>query len=343
MRALLPLAVLLLTGCGDGVRKHFFVKTDDGAHLKVLLEGNLDSDVVLLLLHGGPVGSASAYNTGSAAAELESSFAVAYLDQRGQGGSQGGIDTDAYGLQRAGQDVETVVDVLRGRFGQDTDLYLYGHSWGGMLGTLTLLDTDAGDDVTGWIETAGCHDSVQEPHYVISRLEDIGGAERDAGNNTADWDEILEFTGGFDDVEPTFDSSDLYTLNQYGYRAENLIDAITWEDPTLADALSVVTRPERSAIQAFAGSASLDTLYAEAETASYTARLDEIPVPGLYLYAKYDFVCPPQLGEDALDANPNDASRGVVLEQSGHSLMAQEPEAFVDAIRTFVEDTRGQR
>ena len=38
MRALLPLAVLLLTGCGDGVRKHFFVKTDDGAHLKVLHE-----------------------------------------------------------------------------------------------------------------------------------------------------------------------------------------------------------------------------------------------------------------------------------------------------------------
>jgi len=343
MSRLLILCLLLLTGCGPGVVRHFFVQTDDGANLKVLLEGNLDSGVILLLLHGGPVGSSAVYNTGSYARELESRYAVAYLDQRGQGGSQGNIDTRAYDLQRAADDVDTVVDVLRGRFGEQTDIYLLGHSWGGMLGTLTLLDTNAGDDVTGWIETAGCHDTLVEPRYVVQRLVEVGERELQAERSTQEWEEILGFVEGFDPLAETFDSQDLYWLNTYGYRAEALVDDVIWEDPSLADVLAGLRDPGRHSIELFAGSASLDTLYAESETASLTERLDQVPVPGLYLYATYDFVCPRQLGQDGLAANAHPASTYVELEQSGHSLMSNEPERFVQAVEDFVEATRGQR
>ena len=343
MRPLTTALLLLAAACPPGITRHFYVHTDDGAELKVLLEGNLDSGVILLLLHGGPVGSAHVYNSGSYAEELEARYAVAYLDQRGQGASQGRIDSREYTLQRAADDVDTVVDVLRGRYGEDVDIYLLGHSWGGMLGTLALLDTDASDDITGWAETAGCHDSLLEPRYVVSRMTEVGEAEVAAGREEARWGTILSFVQAFDPEATVFDDEDLYYLNQYGYEAESLLDVITWEDPIAADRFAGLRDPQRDGVAWWTASRELDVLYDEASTSGFTDRLGEIDVPGLYLYASYDFVCPAQLGRDAVAVNPHGESRYVELEHSGHSLMSNEPAAYVAAVEEFVEDTRGRR
>ena len=338
MRALL-MATLLATGCGSGVSKHFFVQTDDGALLKVLVEGNLDSDVIIVVLHGGPVGSAHAYNSGSWAADLEDRYAMAYVDQRAQGASQGAIDTLAYDLDRAALDVEQVLGVLRGRFGADVDLYLLGHSWGGMLGTLTLVDTSAQRQVSGWIEAAGCHDSLREPTYVVDRMLDVGARETAMGNNVEEWLDITTFAYELKE-RGTFGGDDLLTLNRNGYRAEGLIDAIEW-DVDLAAAIGRGFRNDaRPLTQWWAGSIALNTLYDEADSASLTDRLPEIGVPSLFLYADYDFVCPTALGTDATERVSNSERALVRFERSGHSLMFNEPDLFVSEVGQFVERTR---
>jgi proline iminopeptidase len=87
----------------------------------------------------------------------------------------------------------------------------------------------------------------------------------------------------------------------------------------------------------FANGRGLTTLYEEWLTFTTTARLSEIVLPSLYLYADYDFVCPVALGQDAAAANPN--GRLVVFERSGHSLMVNETTKYVDEILRFVDET----
>ena len=341
-RTLLALGVLAAStaACGPSSR-HFFVNTEGQVQLKVALEGQLDSGVILLMLHGGPVGSSHVYNSGQAMVDIESRYAVAYLDQRGQGGSQGRMDTDTYDLDAAARDVDTVIDVLRARYGEQTDLYLLGHSWGGMLGTLALTRTDVQDELSGWIETAGCHDSAREPRYVADRLNLIGEEELEEERNVADWEEILEFVNeGFDPDAGSWSNGELVRLNRYGYRAESLIDEVEFEDPPPEDRWVFLRNPSRTWIGGGSASRSLDVVYTEAQTTSLSDDLDEIAIPGQYLYARYDFVCPPQLGEDAAAANTSGTTEYVLFESSGHSLMSNEPALFSGEILDFVEDTR---
>jgi pimeloyl-ACP methyl ester carboxylesterase len=335
----LAAALLVLAGCSAGVDRHFFVQTDDGALLKVHVQGNLDSGVLILLLHGGPSGSSHIYNSGAWSSDLEDRYAIAYLDQRAQGASQGAIDTDAYGVDRAALDVEQVLAVLRGRFGSDKALYLLGHSWGGQLGTKALIDTDVRWELSGWIEAAGCHDNQREPVYVSQRMVEVGTAEIEAGNNVEDWTEIVDLAEGVLDSESiTYDQ--LIDLNRSGFRAERLVEDIEWSY-NLGEALgSAFTDQERTLTQLWAGNLALYNLGDEALETAFTDRLDEIELPSVFLYAAYDFVCPVQLGRDASERVSNAERELVVFEASGHSLMYNEPAAFVSSVVDFVERTR---
>ena len=57
MRLLIPLT--LAAGCTPG--DYWYFRTN-GVDIPVRVEGNLDSGVVLVMLHGGPGGSAVDYN-----------------------------------------------------------------------------------------------------------------------------------------------------------------------------------------------------------------------------------------------------------------------------------------
>ena len=190
MRILIPLT--LAAGCTPG--DYWYFRTS-GVDIPVRVEGNLDSGVVLVMLHGGPGGSAVDYNFGLDAELLEDAYAVAYYDQRGQGGTHGSYDISRYTVQQVADDNANLVRALRARYGDDTSVWLYGHSWGGMLGTATLLDTDA--DVDGWIESAGSHDYPLNDTYSADMLLTVAAEEVEAGSEyTADWRRMIALFAG---------------------------------------------------------------------------------------------------------------------------------------------------
>ena len=108
-----------------------------GHDLGVMIRGD-DADAPLLLfLAGGPGGSERGAMRRHLP-ELEAHFVVATLDQRGSGTSYDELDpTDTLTLDAAVDDVITVTDRLRDRFGQDQVL-LVGQSWGSLLGVLAV-------------------------------------------------------------------------------------------------------------------------------------------------------------------------------------------------------------
>jgi len=66
----------------------------------------------------------------------------------------------------------------------------------------------------------------------------------------------------------------------------------------------------------------------------FTSRLGEISVSTLILVGRDDFVCPPSQAKIMHEGIPN--SQLVVFEKSGHFAHVEEPEAFLDAVRGWL-------
>jgi pimeloyl-ACP methyl ester carboxylesterase len=124
--------------------------------MRVSVKGNTASGKIMLIVHGGPGGSAFLYHTKEMQNLLEPRFAVAYWDQRTSGASQGGVNTETVTLSQFGDDLKKVIQVLMYRYGTTTKIFLMSHSWGGMVAT-QFLTTDTDQElVAGWIFAIPC-------------------------------------------------------------------------------------------------------------------------------------------------------------------------------------------
>lgn len=110
----------------------------NNADMPAYIYGNATEKIFLIILHGGPGGSGLEYRIGQYKEDLEEKYAVVYWDQRGQGMSQGNFDQSDITIAEIVEDVEALAITLRHKYGQDIQLFLMGHSWGGTLGSAVL-------------------------------------------------------------------------------------------------------------------------------------------------------------------------------------------------------------
>lgn len=339
IRALTTLSILSsLVACApqdtSALEDHFFLRTD-GADLRVQVDGNLDSDVLILMLHGGPGGSGHEYNMGLYTELLEQRYAMAYWDQRGQGGSRGAYDPEVVTIDQLSRDTEALVDLLHARYGEDLDIVMMGHSWGGTLGTAALLDTDIQDELAAWIEVDGAHDIPQLNRYAIDMFIEVGQAQLDAGKNKGRWREMVRFAEGLDPDNISLDEGG--QINAYGQDAEGLLDEVQYGPYPEGMLRHTLGSPVPGLPGLFTSNETSMLLLDEVEAAAYTERLGEITLPSQFLWGRYDFVVPPGLGEDGYAGVSSAQKELVMFEGSGHSPMDNEPEAFVEAVSGFID------
>ncbi|MDX2442187.1 MAG: alpha/beta hydrolase, partial [Bacteroidales bacterium] len=103
------------------------------------IRGEDNSSPILLYLHGGPgsplgVPILKAY----AGPQLENHFLVVYLHQRGIMKSKR-VPDSKHSISNYVKDVHYVVNFLKEKF-NNRDIYLMGHSWGGLLSYLYLME-----------------------------------------------------------------------------------------------------------------------------------------------------------------------------------------------------------
>ncbi|MEO1450851.1 MAG: alpha/beta hydrolase, partial [Bacteroidota bacterium] len=72
----------------------------------------------------------------------------------------------------------------------------------------------------------------------------------------------------------------------------------------------------------------------------FSSKLPLVKTPMLLLYGKYDFICPPALGQDIFDQTGSAEKSIYISEKSGHSPMIQDPEWFCREVNQFVEAYR---
>ncbi|MGL5955210.1 MAG: alpha/beta fold hydrolase [Brevinema sp.] len=104
----------------------------DGAFLPVVMTGT-NTKKIILFVHGGPGLSGMFYFYMPFMQKLSQKYKVVFWDQRGAGGSRGNISKNSITISQFVKDMDVVYNYIKALY-PDSDIYVMGHSYGGMVG-----------------------------------------------------------------------------------------------------------------------------------------------------------------------------------------------------------------
>jgi pimeloyl-ACP methyl ester carboxylesterase len=313
-----------------------FMFRHEGADLSVQVDGNVSSKVFILLLHGGPGGGGNEYNQGYYSDKLEEKYAMVYLDQRGNGSSQGNYDKSDLTLEQNSRDVYALTLYLKEKYGKDISLFLMGHSWGGTTSAHALLNTEIQKELKGWIEVDGAHDFNLNDVEGVKMFQEISEQQIALNKNTDFWQPIFDEVSKMDTNNVTSDNQGF--LNSKGFEAEGKMEEITSSDlPNNGPNFGLLNSPDVSLSGYLSNQFGNPILNEDSQNNPMTSQLNQIEIPCQFLWGKYDFVVPPALGYSAFNLVNTTQKELVIFEHSGHSPMSNEPMLFVEEVIDFVE------
>lgn len=335
------LAFLLITACNKDPQvnsdmEETFYLQNDGADMPVFVRGNGESNVFVLLLHGGPGNGGLKYRGHTYSDLLEKEYAMVYWDQRHQGNSGGHMNAEDITIDQMVEDTHALIQTLKVRYGDDISVFLMGHSWGGTLGTAYMLKDDYQEQINGWIEVDGAHDFPMMNREMIRMINTIGQAELDANHHNTLWTEIIDFSNSLD--TNNISSDETTQLNSYAGRIEGLLDQLNEKSESNLGELELNFTGANNPITTYINDLNLpEAFYEEILLFSATTALDKITIPTLLMWGKYDFKVPPSVGQTAFDQISSSEKFLKIYEHSGHSPMRYEPELFVQDMVAFIE------
>ncbi len=341
---ILLISILILAGCQkekttfDRLASDTFYIENAGASMRVLVEGNTASGIFILFVHGGPGAGAFIYNTDYISESIENKYAVIYWDQRNSGASQGNCNGSNLTLEQITDDLKKVIYVMKDRYGQDIELFLMSHSFGGLVASDFLTAGENQQLFKGYINIDGSHNYPLNNILTRDMLLSTGKHEVAKNNHIAEWNEILDYCNSLT-ANINFDESN--KLIKYAIQAENYIAGIKKIKPIpLVLGNSVIDHYPLTSMLVnllFSENADINKEIANREFSSY---LNRITIPVLLLYGKYDFTCPPELGNDFYSRVGSTERRMIISPVSGHNLMVQDKELFSGEVDAFIEKFR---
>lgn len=319
---------------GQRVTETFYLD-NDGASMRILVEGNTLSRTFLIFVHGGPGAGSFFYNTGYISQNIEDKYAAVYWDQRNSGASQGNSNGDHLNLDQMTDDLKKVIQLIKYRYGEDSGIFILGHSFGGLLTSSFMTKEDNQSLVKGWIFADGSHNYPMNDSLTREMLLTVGQQQIVQGKNTDSWRTIIEYCnshrGDF-----TFEESN--QLNAYAAEAETYfakvekinLATIMDEDPIRFDwpITSILANQNYSQSAAF---------NRDLQKTEFSSKLGKVLKPTLLLCGKYDFICPKGLEEDVFNRINSTDKKIAVSPISGHSIMWQDESFFCKEVNAFIE------
>jgi pimeloyl-ACP methyl ester carboxylesterase len=309
---------------------HFFLKSGN-QHMPVTVGGNVDAKKLLVIIHGGPGGNAITYRDKYVKETVEKEFAIVYWDQRFAGNTQGnGGQTHISDFRK---DIKHLLLLLKAKYGQDFDIYLFGHSWGGFLTPYFLVEADHQQLVKGWIQIGGAHNYRLNDSLTRDMLLFYGNQEINSGNNTSTWEEIVEWCSN-----NSFEGrKNAATLNGFAHRAEGLMNNVNNPEVDI-QFKDIKSYALFSQLTNMAASGLIRKIDEPTYVTPISDQLNRITLPTLLLWGKYDFVCPPGLADDIeLHIGSSNVTK-IIYPFSGHSPMYNEYVTFWSDVITWVKN-----
>jgi pimeloyl-ACP methyl ester carboxylesterase len=319
----------------------FFVENQAHA-MKVEVKGNTASKIIVLVVHGGPGQGTDAYKAMPEFQDiLEKGYGVAYWEQRLTDIAQGNREGDI-ALKTYGNDMKAVVLTLKKRYGQDTKVFIMGHSWGGLVTSQFMTDGNNQTLVQGWIFVDAVYDWNQSDKDCVTFINQQANQEIALGKNVAKWDSIKRKANAFDLSAP-------YSDKNYAAFQGNLLDGglILYEEdygklelpvgsPSnwLSDLRYYLTT-DVYGISFAVNSDYSERLVIDARKQKLGLKIPSITKPVLVVTGKKDIIVPPIHAKRFYDFLPMGKKEYIELPKSYHFF--EEQELFVNSMVSFIE------
>ncbi|RKR13099.1 pimeloyl-ACP methyl ester carboxylesterase [Maribacter vaceletii] len=304
------------------------------ADMPAYIHGNSTEKVFLITLHGGPGGNGLNFRNDTFKNNIEKTCAVVYFDQRGSGMSQGSYSESKVSIDIMVEDVLALVKVIKHKYGNDSRFFLMGGSWGGTLGTATLLKNQ--NEFLGWIELDGAHDPKGMYAEYIENFKRVATTQIEKGNSIVYWEGVQNF---IKNVEPSYKEEDFFKMNSEAFKAEEkLIDDKIIANHDIEGLDSFFKYNLLTSTWNAGGIQSILTKQGLWENVSYTNRLPEITIPSLIITGEHDMIVPPKFAQEAFENLGSTEKELLVLGQSGHSPSVGDKDIFVERVLDFINE-----
>jgi len=339
---IITLGLLLLTGAcqkseylseGD-----FFYLENKEAKMPVWVNGNFDSNVMIIFVHGGPGDSGISHSTTPGWNYVEEDYMVVYWDQRFSGIAQGDPDLSTMNPKQFVEDLDKLVQVIQNKY-PEKDLFICGHSWGGMLSSAYLGENNNASKFKGWIDLDGSIYAELETQlmkdWILERVPaELAKPDADVEfwQFIIDWYEENPNPGNYTGYEPYW-----YVSNLRG-------DAVDWEKTQEEYPTPYVELIFRSmfSLSYYVYSFGNPEDVIEWDAVDCTPALQNITIPALLLWGANDGVVPTTVADYVYDHLATDPSQKeiVLIDECGHGPHVEKPDAFYDAVRNFIETNK---
>jgi pimeloyl-ACP methyl ester carboxylesterase len=323
----------------DSTNAHdvFYLRNND-ADMPVHVKGNTASKTFLLWLHGGPGSSTFPQKYGDYPVMdlLEERYANVYWDQRCAGNSTGTFDPDNLSIDVMINDLEKLIVLIKSIYGQDIELILVGHSWGGTFGYAYLTDNmENQNQFAGYICIDGSHNTPLLLQQQKQEIIEMANRQIEFGKNTGDWANIINKINGIDEN----DVDNFNALNQVAFQAIEYLmeaDSIDQEDWSWYSANNIFGTPDIEMAMISKNISVSSPLLDEIERFNVTDDLPNVQLPVLLISGKYDLAVTTSNVEDAFSLIGSVNKSHVVFERSAHSPYLSAPEQFTNEVDNFI-------
>jgi pimeloyl-ACP methyl ester carboxylesterase len=300
----------------------------NGVSQWIYVRGYDQDNPVLLYLHGGP-GMTEMPIARSFGLELEKHFTVVHWDQRGSGKSRTGEPpADDLTVKTYLDDVLALTQHLRARFDEEK-IYLVGHSWGSLLGTLAVRNHP--QLYHAYVGVGQIANMQQNEVLSLAYVRDRAKAE---GNTKAlaELAAVDPASYGEDFSQMQIQRKWLY-LYEGGFRGISVVELV-W---------LYVSSPEYSLgdlKNLLLGSSELPSLlWDEVMRADLTKEANQFELPVYFFAGKYDYNTPSGLAEDYFNMLSAPEKHFVWFPESSHFMNVTASEQFQDVLinRVLIE------
>jgi pimeloyl-ACP methyl ester carboxylesterase len=303
--------------------------TLNGSKQWIYLRGHDQDNPVLLFLHGGP-GSPELPIARVFGLEIEKHFTVVHWDQRASGKSRReSFREQDLTIQTYLDDTLVLVNLLRDRFDQDK-IYLLGHSWGTVLGTMTVRDHP--ELFHAYIGMGQVVNMVENERlsldFVIKKaLEE---------NNEQALQALVSLNPPYDD-----DPSELAIQRRWLYYYGGGMRGSTFGQM----AAHFLWSPEYTLLDIlvmFDGMVSVWTqMWPELGKIDFLTQATKLDVPAYFFTGRYDYNTPFQLVEQYVELLDAPHKEIVWFEESSHFMNVTDPDHYQDMlINKVLAETR---
>ncbi|HWQ62165.1 MAG TPA: alpha/beta hydrolase [Negativicutes bacterium] len=303
----------LASGKDCAIEEFFPINVNDSEQW-LLVRGKDLSKPVILYLHGGP-GSSLVPFAHAATNRLVDEFIVVYWDQRGAGLSYSDrISPETMNVNQFIDDTKVVTRYLKERFKKEK-IYILGHSWGSVLGTLVVQKYP--EDYYAYIGVG------QVVNTEIQQREGVEWLKRQIlTKGTQEEKELIP------DMENN-NHAPRYLLKKYGGLAHNITGS------RLAEIMKQSPYyPEKYTGELYAkgGRLASNIWYNEVAEINFFEQVPELKVPVYFFLGRYDYVTPTPSVEEYCKVLKAPNKEIVWFELSAHRMDVEEPEKFQSGI-----------